>query len=121
MQVLSLGWEDPLEEKWQPMPLFLPGESCGEEPGDLQSTVLQSRTQLKPLSLHACNILIQKESKENSETQAVVVAVGVRVYSGTLDASEVQLEFQLQLANSKGREQCYLYPCINMETGLQTK
>ena len=53
-----------------------------EEPGDLQSTVLQSRTQLKPLSLHACNILIQKESKEDSETRAEVMAVGIRVYSG---------------------------------------
>ena len=25
--VQSLGWEDPLEKKWQPTPLFLPGES----------------------------------------------------------------------------------------------
>ena len=23
----SLGWEDPLEEAWQPTPVFLPGES----------------------------------------------------------------------------------------------
>ena len=42
-----------------------------EEAGDLESTVLQSQTQLKPLSMHTCNILIQKESKENSETHAV--------------------------------------------------
>ena len=27
--ILSLGWEDPLE-KWQPTPVFLPGESHGE-------------------------------------------------------------------------------------------
>ena len=26
-QVRSLGWEDPLEEEWQPAPAFLPGES----------------------------------------------------------------------------------------------
>ena len=25
-QVQSLGWEDPLEKKWQPTPVFLPGE-----------------------------------------------------------------------------------------------
>ena len=24
--VQSLGWEDPLEKKWQPTPVFLPGE-----------------------------------------------------------------------------------------------
>ena len=30
MQVLSLGWEDSLEEAWQPTWLFLPGESHGQ-------------------------------------------------------------------------------------------
>ena len=29
-QVQSLGWEDPLEEAWQPTPVFLPGESHGQ-------------------------------------------------------------------------------------------
>ena len=24
--VQSLGWEDPLEKKWQPTPVFLPGD-----------------------------------------------------------------------------------------------
>ena len=28
--VWSLGWEDPLERKWQPTPVFLPGESHGQ-------------------------------------------------------------------------------------------
>ena len=28
-QVLSLGWEDPLDKEWQPTPIFLPGESHG--------------------------------------------------------------------------------------------
>ena len=37
MQVRSLGQEDPLEEAWQPTPVFLPGESSWtEEPGGLQ-------------------------------------------------------------------------------------
>ena len=30
MQVLSLGWEGPLEEGRQPTPVFLPGESHGQ-------------------------------------------------------------------------------------------
>ena len=25
-----MGWEDPLEEAWQPTPVFLPGESHGQ-------------------------------------------------------------------------------------------
>ena len=29
-RVQSLGREDPLEEKWQPSPVFLPGESHGQ-------------------------------------------------------------------------------------------
>ena len=28
--VQSLGWEDPLEKKWQPTPVFLPGKSHGQ-------------------------------------------------------------------------------------------
>ena len=28
--VWSLGWEDPLEKKWQPTPVFLPGKSHGQ-------------------------------------------------------------------------------------------
>ena len=30
MQFLSLGWEDPLSRKWQPTPVFLPGDSHGQ-------------------------------------------------------------------------------------------
>ena len=29
-RVQSLGWEDPLERKWHPTPVFLPGESHGQ-------------------------------------------------------------------------------------------
>ena len=37
-QVQSLGREDPLRGKWQPTPVFLPGEFLvPEEPGSLQS------------------------------------------------------------------------------------
>ena len=61
MQVESLGWEDPLEEgmvahiywrrKWQPTPVFLPGES--QDRGAWLAAVYgvaQSRTRLKRLS-----------------------------------------------------------------------
>ena len=40
MPVQSLGWEGPLEGKWQPTAVFLPGESHGQRrlvgssPGD---------------------------------------------------------------------------------------
>ena len=37
----SLGWEDPLETEMQPTPVFLSGESHGQESGKLQSTGLQ--------------------------------------------------------------------------------
>ena len=30
IRVKSLGWEDPLEEGWQPTPVFLPGEAHGK-------------------------------------------------------------------------------------------
>ena len=29
-QVRSLGWGDPLEKKWQPIPILLPGKSRGQ-------------------------------------------------------------------------------------------
>jgi len=29
-RVQSLGWEDPLEGKWQPTPVFLPEKSLGQ-------------------------------------------------------------------------------------------
>ena len=31
MWVHFLGWKDPLEEAWQPTPVFLPGESHGQK------------------------------------------------------------------------------------------
>ena len=38
IRVRFLGWEDPLEEDWQLITVFLPGESPRtEEPGELES------------------------------------------------------------------------------------
>ena len=42
--VQSLGWEDPLEEGWQPTPVFLPGESQGRQ--SLVGCHLWGRTEL---------------------------------------------------------------------------
>ena len=44
--VQSLGWEDSLEEKWQPTPIFFPGESHGE-----RSLVGYSLCSLKELDM----------------------------------------------------------------------
>ena len=44
--------------KWQPTPVFLPGESPRtEEPGRLQSMGSWSQTQLKRLSMHTTHVL----------------------------------------------------------------
>ena len=49
--VQSLGWEDPLEEGIATHSVFLPGESpWTEEPGGLQSMVLQRIGATKQLS-----------------------------------------------------------------------
>ena len=40
MQIQSLGWEDPLERKWQPTPVFLPEKSHRQrDRGAWQATV----------------------------------------------------------------------------------
>ena len=46
-QIQSLGWEDPLEREWLPIPVFLLGESHGQR--SLVGTVhgvAKSQTQL---------------------------------------------------------------------------
>ena len=57
--VLSLGWEDLLEEAWQPTPVFLSGESpWTEEPGGLHSTrVAKSQIQLNNETQHSVVVL----------------------------------------------------------------
>ena len=46
--VQSMGWEDPLEEAWQPTSVFLPGESAWtEEAGRLHSMRSKSQTRLR--------------------------------------------------------------------------
>ena len=53
-QVLSLGWEDPLEKEMQPTPVFLSGKSpWTEEPGwATVHGVAKSQTQLSDFHIH---------------------------------------------------------------------
>ena len=64
-RVRSLGWEDPLEEGWQPVPVFLPGESpWTEEPGRLQSIGSKRRISLSEwacTSTHAPDLSLSAE------------------------------------------------------------
>ena len=50
--VQSLGQEDPLEGKWQPTPVFLPGKSHGQR--SLGSYSLMDRKELDTMK-HTCN------------------------------------------------------------------
>ena len=44
MQVRSLGQEDPLSRKWQPAPIFLPGECHGQKSLAVQGVPEGDRT-----------------------------------------------------------------------------
>ena len=51
--VRSLGWEDPLDEgNGNPLPVFLPGKSHGEEPGGLYSTGSKESDTTEQLHFH---------------------------------------------------------------------
>ena len=54
-QVQSLGWEDPLEESWQPTPVFLPGKSHGEKSLPFYSPYVHKGLDMTVrLNTHAC-------------------------------------------------------------------
>ena len=61
---MLLGQEDPLEEEWQPSPVFLPGESHGQKSlAGYSPWGRKEQKQLKQLSVHdnTINFLIQFE------------------------------------------------------------
>ena len=61
--VQSFGWEDPLEEGWQPTPVSLPGKSpWTEEPGGLQSMGSQ-RVRHAVCVRHCSTFTMQREIK----------------------------------------------------------
>ena len=57
-QAWSLVRKIPWKRKWQPTPVFLPGESQGREPGGLLSLGSQSQTWLKRLSSSSCSFVL---------------------------------------------------------------
>ena len=64
--VQSLGWDDPLERKWQPTPVFLPGKFHGQ--GSLVDLwVTKSWTQLSTHTTIAYyeGVILNIEMKEN--------------------------------------------------------
>ena len=71
MWVRSLGWEDPLEEKWQPTPVFLPGKFHEQRsPMDYTHTPCgQSRTRLSTANMRDMTHMIITEWKSNIETK----------------------------------------------------
>jgi len=51
--VQSLGQEEPLEREWQPPPVFLPGESCGQKSlAAIVHGVSKSQTRLRSKHFH---------------------------------------------------------------------
>ena len=67
--VQSLGLEDPLEKKWQPAPLFLPGESHGERSlvgyspwGRIQSATTEQLADKRQMARILCFERHQKKS-----------------------------------------------------------
>ena len=61
--VRFLGREDPLEgRKWQLTPIFLPGESQGQEPRRLQSVGSQELDTIQPLNQPTINTKISLDS-----------------------------------------------------------
>jgi len=58
--VSSLGWEDPLEKEMATHSTILAWRiPWTEEPSELQSMGLQSKTKLKQLSMHTCSKLFK--------------------------------------------------------------
>ena len=67
--VRSLGWEDPWGREWQPIPVFLPGESpWTEEPGGLQSVGLpRVRNAWNNKAQHRCSWLDAYMTQGNNQ------------------------------------------------------
>ena len=94
--VQSLGQEDPWRRAWQPMPVFLPGEShrlrslAGYSP-----LGCKSRTRLKQLSTH---------------TRAAVFTLWLCVYEGLmLSSSSFQLNVLLWLLEKRSSNFSYYF------------
>ena len=66
MQLLSLSWEDPLEEEMAPIPVLLLGKSHKQEHGGLWSMWSQRVKMTKHVGTHAQEPLDPSQSSDQS-------------------------------------------------------
>ena len=70
--VRSLGWEDSLEEKWQPIPVFLPGESPGQRslegysPKDRKELDVTERLNTQAYTINNNVVIISDEQQRDT-------------------------------------------------------
>ena len=84
MQVRSLGWEDSWSRKWQPTPVFSPGNPWTEEPGRLQSMGYMT----EQLSLHTQK-LTQRCRSTLLHKNSFLKSLGHRVYFARFSLCEI--------------------------------
>ena len=71
-RVPSLGWEDSLEEKWQPIPVFLPGESPGQRslegysPKDRKELDVTERLNTQAYTINNNVVIISDEQQRDT-------------------------------------------------------
>ena len=73
IQVRSLGWEDPLEEEIQPIPVFLPGESHGQRSLAGYSTWGCKESDMTDTHTLICNFRIMKQKCYYYKCNSVLV------------------------------------------------
>ena len=90
--VRSLSWKDPLEEGVQPTPVYLPGESPGQEPGRLQSMGLQrvrrnwatehstAKQQQPSALLDFSNETVEEGIKEEMSNASLILKIKVQAF-----------------------------------------
>ena len=118
-----LDWEDPMEEKWQPTPVFLPGKSHGQrsqadymasQESDMTYQLTTTTTILtfgsgsfSSLFAYVCQIIfikwqtlyVQPEKKDTSSVRLVVWDLGLVYSSLFLRSSLLYADFVI----------CYMY------------
>ena len=79
--VRSLGWKIPWRRKWQPTPVFLPGESpWTEESGELQSTGSQELDTTERLNHHHHNLVCSQQEIVKINFNFGVICPDIKYY-----------------------------------------
>ena len=100
--VRSLGWKIPWRRKWQPTPVFLPGESpWTEEPGGLQSTGSQELDTTERLNHHHHLVCSQQEIVKVNFNFGVICADIKYYISNQKKLSVLSADFVVPLIISK--------------------